>query len=123
MMRRRRTPESGGGPTGDLKFGRAEMRQIYGMFGAVIAAAAMQGALLGPAFAQGAPAGYAQEGADQGAAGPAGASRPLEMPVLFVTGIEVLRSAGESKFDIIHVTGLASSTGWSAPQLVPFFYG
>jgi hypothetical protein len=45
------------------------------------------------------------------------------MPVLYVTGIEVLRSANEPKFDIIHVTGLASSNGWSAPQLVPFYYG
>jgi len=96
------------------------------MFGAVIAAIAVQGALAGLAFAQGAPppaAGYAQEGTDQGAAGPSGATRPLEMPVLYVTGIEVLRSASEPKFDIIHVTGLASSPGWSSPQLVPFFYG
>ncbi len=102
------------------------MRQIYRMFGAVIAAIAVQGALAGLAFAQGAPppaAGYAQEGTDQGAAGPSGATRPLEMPVLYVTGIEVLRSASEPKFDIIHVTGLASSPGWSSPQLVPFFYG
>ena len=106
------------------------MRQIYRMFGAVIAAVVMQSALCGLAFAQGAqPAGQgapagasAQQGADQGgAAGPSGATRPLEMPVLYVTGIEVLRSA--SKFDIIHVTGLASSQGWSTPQLVPFFYG
>jgi len=107
------------------------MRQIYRMFGAVIAVIMMQGALAGVAFAQGAPPagqgapaeGYAQQGAEQGAAGPSGANRPLEMPVLFVTGIEVLRSAGTSKFDIIHVTGLASSPGWSTPQLVPFFYG
>src|SRR5712664_2352463 len=107
------------------------MRQIYGVFGAVIAAMVMQGALSGLAFAQGAPsagagapgAGYAQQGADQGAAGPSGASRPLDMPVLFVTGIEVLRSTSDPKFDIIHVTGLASSAGWSSPQLVPFFYG
>jgi hypothetical protein len=101
------------------------------MYGAVIAAVVMQSALSGFAFAQGAqPAapgapteGYAQPGAEQGAAGPAGASRPLELPVLYVTGIEVLRSAGDAKFDIIHVTGLASSPGWSSPQLVPFFYG
>lgn len=100
------------------------MRQIYGMFGAVIAGFVMQSALSGPAFAQGAPAGgYAQQGAEQGAAGPAGASRPLETPVLFVTGIEVLRSAIDPKIDIIHVAGLVSSQGWSSPQLVPFFYG
>jgi hypothetical protein len=100
------------------------MRQIYRMFGAVIVAAAMQSALVGLAFAQGAPAAQGAPGGDQGgAAGPSGATRPLEMPVLYVTGIEVLRSANEPKFDIIHVTGLASSNGWSAPQLVPFYYG
>ena len=105
------------------------MRQIYRMFGGAIVAAAMQGALVGLAFAQGGqPAdqgaqGYTQPGAQQGAAGPAGASRPLETPVLFVTAIEVLRSANEPKFDIIHVSGLVSSQGWSSPQLVPFFYG
>ena len=101
------------------------MRQIYRMFGAVIVAAAMQSALVGLAFAQGAqPAAQGAPGGDQGgAAGPSGATRPLEMPILYVTGIEVLRSANEPKFDIIHVTGLASSNGWSAPQLVPFYYG
>ncbi len=100
------------------------MRQIYRMFGAVIVAAAMQSAMVGLAFAQGAPAAQGAPGGDQGgAAGPSGATRPLEMPVLYVTGIEVLRSANEPKFDIIHVTGLASSNGWSAPQLVPFYYG
>jgi hypothetical protein len=94
------------------------------MFGAVIVAAAMQSALVGLAFAQGAPAAQGAPGGDQGgAAGPSGATRPLEMPILYVTGIEVLRSANEPKFDIIHVTGLASSNGWSAPQLVPFYYG
>jgi hypothetical protein len=102
------------------------MRQIYRMFGAVVVAAAMQSALVGLAFAQGAePAaqgeGYAQQG--EGAAGPAGSAKPAEMPVLYVTGVEVLHSATETKIDIIHVTGLVSSLGWSAPQLVPFFYG
>jgi hypothetical protein len=104
------------------------MRQIYRMFGAAIAAVVMNGAVAGLALAQGAQpaaaAASAQQGADQGgAAGPSGATRPLEMPVLYVTGIEVLRSAGEAKFDIIHVNGLVSSQGWSAPQLVPFYYG
>jgi len=101
------------------------MRQIFGVFGAVVAALVMQGALSGLAFAQAAPPaeGYAQPGADQGAAGPAGATRPLEMPVLYVTGVEVLRSASEPKVDIVYVSGLASSPGWSSPELIPFFYG
>src|SRR6266849_3073659 len=99
------------------------MRQVYRMFGAIVAAVAMHGALVGLAFAQGAqqagqagqaaaPSGYPQQGAEQGAAGPSGASRALEMPVLYVTGIEVLRSTGQAKIDIIHVTGLVSSQGW-----------
>src|ERR1700676_3871295 len=94
------------------------MRQIYRIVGAVIVAVAMHSALAGLAFAQ---EGYAQKG--EGAAGPTGAARPAEMPVLYVTGVEVLRSATESKIDIVHVTGLVSSLGWSSPQLVPFFYG
>ncbi len=113
------------------------MRQICRMVGAIVAVVVMavglavtgwaQGAPAagqgGPAAGQGAPAAGPQAGADQGAAGPAGASRPLDMPILYVTGIEVFQSSMAPKFDIIHVTGLASSQGWSNPQLVPFFYG
>src|SRR5207248_1754223 len=86
----------------------------------IIGSALAQGAQ--PAGQGGGPESYAQ-GADQSAAGPAGASRPLEMPILYVTGIEVLRSSMDPKIDLIHVTGLVSSVGWSTPQLVPFFYG
>jgi hypothetical protein len=107
------------------------MRQICRMFGATIAAVVIAAGMAASALAQGAQpageggpsAGYAQPGADQGAAGPSGATRPLETPVLYVTGVEVLRSASEPKFDVIRVTGLVSSPGWSSPQLVPFFYG
>jgi hypothetical protein len=107
------------------------MRQIHRIFIAAIAAVLMQAAPAGLAYAQGAPGGNqgggGQEGyvgGDQEAAGPSGASRPaLEMPALYVTGVEVLRTAMDPKIDIIHVTGLVSSLGWSNPQLVPFFYG
>ena len=97
------------------------MRQIFRTFGAIAAAAMLAAGSAATALAQGAD--QQQPGAEQGAAGPAGASRPLEMPVLFVTGIEVLRGAIDPKSDIIRVSGLVSSRGWSAPQLVPFFYG
>ena len=97
------------------------MRQICRMVGAILAAVVIGSGLAGAALAQGAQA--VGTGADQGAAGPAGASRPLEMPVLYVTGIEALRSSSDPKFQVIRVTGLASSAGWSSPQLVPFFYG
>lgn len=95
------------------------MRQIYRTFGAIAAAAVISAGLVTTALAQGAD----QPGADQGAAGPSGATRPLEMPVLYVTGVEVLRGAIDPKSDIIRVSGLVSSHGWSNPQLVPFFYG
>jgi hypothetical protein len=95
----------------------------------VVAGAVVALGLAGVAFAQGAaptsssPQGYTQTGSDANAAGPSGGQRPLDVPLLYVTGIEVLHSAAEPKIDIIRVTGLASSAGWSAPQLVPFFYG
>src|SRR5437764_7031820 len=85
---------------------------------AVAVIAAMPASL---AWAQG--LGYDQQAGDQDAAGPTGATRPLEQPILFVTGIEVLRSTLEPKIDVIRVSGLMSSNGWSAPQLQPFFYG
>ncbi len=80
-----------------------------------------------PPAAANQPAGYPEEegenAAENNAAGPAGATRPIEVPVLYVTSIEVLRGSAEPKIDIVRVTGLASSDGWSAPELVPFFYG
>ena len=98
----------------------------------IAAAARLAAGVSGAAFAQqqGAAAadqsggqGYQQVGSDANAAGPAGATRPLEVPVLYVTGIEVIHGTLEPKIDIIRVTGLVSSAGWSGPELVPFFYG
>ena len=105
------------------------MRQKSRMVFDVIAALLLQAGMAGWAVAQDAqPAtgqggGEAYVGGDHGAAGPSGANRPLEMPILYVTGIEVLRTAMDPKVDVIHVMGLVSSLGWSSPQLVPFFYG
>jgi hypothetical protein len=63
-------------------------------------------------------------GAATGAAGPAGAERPsLDMPVLYVTSVEIVRTSVSPRLDIIRVEGLAGSQGWSSPQLVPFYYG
>ena len=62
--------------------------------------------------------------ADQGgAAGPSGVSRPLQTPVLYVTGIEALVGTLEPKAMIVRVSGLTSSQGWSSPELQPFYYG
>jgi hypothetical protein len=76
-----------------------------------------------PSGQSNAPQGYQQTGSDENAAGPAGASRELQVPVLYVTGIEVLHASLEPKVTLVRVTGLVSSAGWSAPTLVPFFYG
>jgi hypothetical protein len=100
----------------------------------VAAALALTAGLAGGAWAQGqaaapaagAPAagseGYAQQGSPD-AAGPTGATRALSMPLLYVTSVEVVRTAADPKLDIVRVTGVAASAGWNNPQLVPFFYG
>jgi hypothetical protein len=46
-----------------------------------------------------------------------------ELPVLYVTSVEVVRTVVEPAIDIVRVTGLASSLGWSDPELVPTFVG
>jgi hypothetical protein len=93
---------------------------MYKILGAIVAVIVMAAGSATTGWAQGAPP---AGGGDQEAAGPAGASRPLDMPILYVTGIEVIRGTIDPKLEIIHVTGLTSSRGWSNPQLVPFFYG
>lgn len=103
---------------------------LSGICGAA-AGAIITVALAGAAIAQGGPPAGAQDntpgyqgmGNDQNTGGPAGATKPVETPILYVTGIEVIHSALEPKIDIVRVTGLASSQGWSGPQLIPFFYG
>lgn len=97
----------------------------------VATAAVMTAGLAGAAFAQGAPQagapdntpGYQGVGNDQTAAGPTGAAKPIQTPIMYVTGVEVIHSGLDPKVDVIRVTGLASSAGWTEPQLVPFFYG
>jgi hypothetical protein len=46
-----------------------------------------------------------------------------DLPVLYVTSVEVIRTMAEPKLDIVRVTGLAASQGWGAPQLVPTYAG
>jgi hypothetical protein len=109
------------------------MTMNYSKISAIAAVAMLAAGVSAGAFAQqgaapaAAPAGsglgYQQSGADDNAAGPSGATRALDVPVMYVTGVEVLHATLDPKVDIIRVTGLASSTGWSGPQLVPFFYG
>ena len=107
--------------------------RLYGLTtGAVlamgIAASAFAQTAAAPAAApaadqNNASVGYQQTGTDPNAAGPAGATRAVEVPVLYVTGIEILHMTMDPKLTVVRVTGLVSSAGWSGPQLVPFFYG
>jgi len=45
------------------------------------------------------------------------------LPVLYVTDVEILQASGGTGTDIVRVTGIASSEGWSTPQLVPTYAG
>jgi hypothetical protein len=105
------------------------MTMINSKICAVAVVAVLAAGLSGSAFAQqpaaqgSASQGYQQTGSDENAAGPSGATRPLEVPVLYVTGIEIMHGTLEPKIDVVRVTGLVSSAGWSGPELVPFFYG
>jgi hypothetical protein len=62
-------------------------------------------------------------GSEQEASQPSQARSPVDLPVLYVTSVEVLQSSAEPQLDIVRVTGLASSDGWNAPQLVPTYAG
>jgi hypothetical protein len=46
-----------------------------------------------------------------------------ELPVLYVTGVEIVRTQTEPQLDIVRVTGLTGSQGWNSPELVPTFVG
>jgi hypothetical protein len=102
----------------------------------LFAFAVMQPSLIGSALAQNdpaahppvpgvAPPAYSGPGwgpEEQPAAAPASIN-PADLPVLYVTSVEVLRTSADPKLDIVRVTGLAASQGWSAPQLVPTYAG
>lgn len=99
---------------------------------ACVIGAAMQIALAGPAFAQGPAAPPAQPGPgaqaeseqeELGALAAPELSPAADRPVLYVTGVEVLRTSSQPRLDIVRVTGLASSEGWNSPQLVPSYAG
>ena len=101
------------------------MKTIYSTLRGAAATAAVLASLCGLALAQGQSGGSGEPyaGGDQSVAGPAGAARPMEVPILYVTGVEVIQTSLEPKVTEVRVTGLASSEGWSLPQLIPFYYG
>jgi hypothetical protein len=108
------------------------MNMRFPRLGAYAIAAAMQAGVVGLALAQGAPPassagaqpGYSGGGGQMVEATPSTETTPgRELPVLYVTSVEVMRTATEPKLDIVRVIGLTGSQGWSAPQLVPTFVG
>ena len=110
------------------------MNNTFRRLAAFAIVAAMQGCLVGLALAQLNPppsttGGQSRQYAAPGTApsavavtGPETATAP-ELPVLYITSVEVLRTSTEPKLDIVRVTGLTSSQGWTTPQLVPTFWG
>jgi hypothetical protein len=110
------------------------MNQTFCRLAAFAITAAMQASLVGSALAQGTPpkasvggpaAQYAAPGSEPSAIPAAGpeAAAESELPVLYVTSVEILRTSTDPRLDIVRVTGLASSQGWSDPELVPTFVG
>jgi hypothetical protein len=110
------------------------MNKKFRRLGTFAIAVAMQGSLAGLVFAQGAAPLSSQGGQPQGyGAGGGGqmveptqsneATPGTDLPVLYVTSVEIVRTSIEPKLDIVRVTGLTGSQGWSAPQLVPTFAG
>jgi len=53
----------------------------------------------------------------------ADASSSVDLPVLYVTSVEILRTTSDPKIDVVSVTGLVASEGWYLPQLVPTYAG
>jgi len=117
------------------------MTKLFARLSAFSVALAVMVGLAGFAFAQGTsptppPAGVSS-GPPQGYGGggpqdvtspsPSGAAQPYatppQLPVLFITSVEVIRSTLEPRQDIVRVRGVTGSLGWSAPQLVPLFIG
>jgi hypothetical protein len=115
------------------------MNMRFPRLGVFAIAAALQFGLAGLALAQGgppssgaAPSGSAGQPPGYAGGGPGEAAEPApsnpespgtELPVLYVTSVEVMRTSTEPKIDIVRVTGLTGSQGWSSPQLVPTYVG
>ena len=120
---------------------RTRLRQVGRWLGMLAIGATMQGGLPGLAHAQATTAPSAASPSASGSGGPAGYGGPgipdessglaapselepsTELPVLYVTGVEIMRTQTQPELDIVRVTGLAGAQGWSSPELVPTFSG
>jgi hypothetical protein len=113
------------------------MKKTVCWLGMLVIGAALQGSLAGSALAQSpapAPAstspGQPPEGDEGGGniglpvvTSPTEAEPGTELPVLYVTSVEVMRTQTQPELDIVRVTGLVGSQGWSSPELVPTYIG
>jgi hypothetical protein len=89
---------------------------------ALAAAAAVSLGLFGTAPAQQPPA--EQGPAPEGQATATQQERPgSQLPVLYVTSVEVVQTATEPHLDIVRAQGLVASKGWGGPFLAPVFVG
>jgi hypothetical protein len=113
------------------------MKKTVRWLGMLAIGVALQGGVTGFALAQGpapaaAPTSPSQppEGDEGGSniglpvvTSPTEAEPGTELPVLYVTSVEVMRTQTQPQLDIVRVTGLAGSQGWSSPELVPTYIG
>jgi hypothetical protein len=107
------------------------MSKTFRRLAAFAVSAALQGGLIGVALAQGTPSPSSTSGLppQYEAPGVVVPSAPSEttpstqLPVLYVTSVEVLQAAVEPKLDIVRVTGLVASEGWTEPELMPTYAG
>ncbi|HEY2616980.1 MAG TPA: hypothetical protein VGI78_06555 [Acetobacteraceae bacterium] len=104
------------------------MNSMLGRYAAFVMVAAVQigSATLAHGQAATAPraAGVPPQSRDDSTEGPNDATAaPVDLPVLYVTSVEILQTATEPKMDVVSVTGLVASEGWDSPQLVPTYAG
>jgi hypothetical protein len=110
------------------------MNKIFRALGVLAAAAVLPIGIAALALAQGAdaptprssggPPPYEVETPGENDSGSQTEVSPqTELPVLYVTGVEIMRSVTEPAIDIVRVTGLAGSQGWGDPELVPTTVG
>ena len=119
---------------------RTRLWRVGRWLGMLAIGAAMQGGLAGFAHAQatsaspsaaspsagGSTAGYGGPGIpdeSSSLAAPSELEPSTELPVLYVTSVEIMRTQTKPELDIVRVTGLTGAQGWSSPELVPTFSG
>jgi hypothetical protein len=116
------------------------MKKTLRWLGLLAIGAAMQGGLSGVALAQATPPaastggpgapnpgdqseGYGGNTEQTAATSPTDTEPGTELPVLYVTSVEIMRTQNQPELDIVRVTGLTGSQGWTSPELVPTYIG